>query len=107
MNTPSRILQSLDPPTRGWERLIRRRDADSSWLIPLAALTSAVAVVVFAFPWPHHPIELQLNGARLLGQRSQGMTLRMLDKRKVVVLPSGDPNVRLYWIERGSEGRAN
>jgi hypothetical protein len=74
--------------------------------MPLAALTSAVAVVVFAFPRPHrHPIELKLNGARLVGERSQGTALRMLDNRQIAALPSDDPNVKLYWIERGGEGQ--
>jgi hypothetical protein len=78
----------------------------SDRLVPAAALTSAVAVVVFAFPRTHpQPIELQLNGARLAGERSQGTTLRVLDNRKVVALPSGDPNVRLYWIEDSSAAR--
>jgi hypothetical protein len=100
MSTPDRLLPSLEPPPGGWQRLIRRRDADSFWLMPLAALASAIVAVVVAFPWPHrHPIELQLNGARLIGERSQGTTLRMLDHRKTVELPSSDPNVSVYWIE--------
>ncbi len=104
MSTPSRLLQMLDPPAGGWQRLIRRRDAYSSWLMPLGALTSAVAVVVLAFPQTHrHPLELQLNGARLMGERSQGTTLRVLDNRQTVALPSSDPNISLYWIEPGSE----
>jgi len=34
-----------------------------------------------------------------VGERSQGTTLRMLDDRQIVALPSGDPNVKLYWID--------
>jgi hypothetical protein len=75
----------------------------------VAALSCAVTVVVFAFSWPYrHPIELQLNAARLVGERSHGTTLRMLDDRQAVELPSNDPNVKLYWIERdGRRGSLN
>jgi hypothetical protein len=100
MNTPDRLLETLTPPAGGLQRLIRRRDEDS-YLLPLAVLTSAVAAIAFAFPWSvRHPVELKLNGARLVGERSQGTTLRMLDDRKTVAMPSGDPNVSLYWIEQ-------
>jgi hypothetical protein len=103
MSTPSRLLQMLEPPPGGWQRLLRRRDAESFWPMPLAALASAVVAVLIAFPRapPAHPIELQLNGARLMSERSEGETLRMLDDRKTVALPSSDPNVRVYWIEPG------
>ncbi len=98
MSVPSQLFQRLDPPPGGWERLIGRRDRQS-WMQPVAGLTCAVAVVALAFPWPYrHHIELNLNGARLMGERSQGTTLRVLDDRQIVALPSGDPNVRLYWI---------
>jgi len=106
MSTLSPLLQTLDPPPGGWQRLVRRRDADSSWRMPLAALTSAVVAVVLVLPWPHrHPIELGLNGGRLVGERSHGTTLRMLDDRKMVALASSDPNVSFYWIEAGSQDR--
>jgi hypothetical protein len=105
MSTPDRFLRTLDAPPGGWQRLVRRRDTDSeSWLMPLASLTCAVAVVVFAAPWlDRRPIELQLSAARLVGERSEGVTLQMLDGRKMVALSSSDPNVRLFWVERGSE----
>ena len=38
-----------------------------------------------------------------MGERSQGTTLRVLDNRQTVALPSSDPNISLYWIEPGSE----
>ncbi len=102
MKTPSRFLRTLDPPAGGWERLIRRRDGESgrSWRIPMAALTCAVAVLALALFWPHRSrVELKLNGARLVGGRGEGITLRMLDDRQAVALPSADPNVKLYWID--------
>lgn len=99
MSVPSTLFQRLDPPVGGWERLIRRR-GKQSWMQPAAALTCAVALVALAFPWPYrHHIELNLNGARLIGERSQGTTVRMLDDRQIVALPSGDTNVKLYWID--------
>jgi hypothetical protein len=101
MSTPDRFLRTLDAPPGGWQRLIQRRDADaSSWLMPLtAALASAAAVFIFVAPWlDRRPIELELNAARLVGERSTGIPLKILDGHKVVALPSGDPNVRLYWV---------
>jgi hypothetical protein len=81
--------------------LIERRDAGSaSWLVPLTSLVCAVAVLVVVFPWmERRPIEMDLNGARLVGARSTGTTLQMLDGRKTVELSSSDPNVRVYWVE--------
>ena len=99
MSTPSPLLRTLDPPAGGWERLIRRRDGES-WTLPVAALACAAMLVVFAFPWPHRVhLELGLSGARLLGERSDGATVRMLDGRQIVALPSADPSVKLYWID--------
>jgi hypothetical protein len=105
MSTPDRFLRTLDAPPGGWQRLMRRRDAESgSWLMPLTSLTCAVAVMVFVAPWlDRRPIELELNGARLVGERSKGIPLQLLDGRKIVALSSSDPNVRLFWVERGSE----
>ena len=99
MNAPSPFLQNLEPPTGGWEYLVERRN-NESWSIAAAALTGAVAVLALAIFWPHRPpIELKSNGARLIGQHSQGITLRMLDGRHTTALPSDDPHVELYWID--------
>ena len=60
-----------------------------------------------AFPWPHRErLQLPLSGARLIGERSHGTTVRLLDDPPVVALPSGDPNVELYWIGSGRSERA-
>jgi len=102
MSTPNPLLPVLDPTAGGWERLLRRRDAESwdAWLTPAAAaLTSAAAVIVLAVSWPHrHPLELDLSGARLVGKHSDGTTVRLLDGRQVVAQSSDDPNVQVYWI---------
>jgi hypothetical protein len=101
MSTPDRFLRTLEVPPGGWQRLIRRRDAESgSWLMPLASLTCAVAVMVFVAPWlDQRPIELELSAARLVGERSTGVPLQLLDGRKMVALPSRDPNIRVFWVE--------
>jgi hypothetical protein len=99
MSGSSRIPQTLVPPPKGWPRLLQRRDAESRALMPLAALTSALAVLILVLTWPQRqPIELNLSGARLLGQHSRGTSVQLLDSRKTVELPSSDPNVRVYRI---------
>lgn len=101
MSTPDRFLRTLDAPPGGWQRLIQQRDADApSWLMPVTtALASAAAVFIFVAPWlDQRPIELELNAARLVGERSTGITMQVLDGHKMVELRSGDPNVRLYWV---------
>ena len=105
MSTPGRLLQTLDPPAGGWERLRERRNEESS-LFSTTALACAVAIVAIAVSLPHRDrLDLKLNSARLIGQRSEGITLRMLDNRQTVVLPSGDPNVKLYWIKSRTSAR--
>jgi hypothetical protein len=92
-------FRKLEPPAGGWERLVHRRDKES-WPTPMAALAGAVAIFAFALFWPHrHPIDFRLNGARLIGERSEGSTLRMLDGRRAIALRSEDPNIELYWID--------
>jgi hypothetical protein len=93
----SLALKEVEPALRALEK--SKGPAQQSWLIPVAALTCAVTTVVLAFPWSHrHQIELRVNGARLLGELSQGIALRM-DDQQIVALPSGDPNVKVYWID--------
>jgi hypothetical protein len=59
--------------------------------------------MMFVAPWlDRSPLELELSAARLVGERSKGVTVQMLDGRKMVALSSSDPNVRLFWVEGGS-----
>jgi hypothetical protein len=107
MSTPERFLRTLEAPAGGWQRLIRRRDeADArSWLMPLGALASAAAVFLFVSPWlDRRPLPLELNAARLIGERSTGHTLQVLDGNRIEALPSNEPNVRLYWVTPGASG---
>jgi hypothetical protein len=64
-------------------------------------LSGSLAATVLAalFLMSRNDIPMQFNGARLMGERSQGAGLQMLDNRPTTSLPSGDPNVQLYWVE--------
>jgi hypothetical protein len=50
---------------------------------------------------------MQFDGARLMGERSQGVGLQMLDNQRTTAVPSGDPNVRFYWVEPDSAPSAD
>jgi hypothetical protein len=41
---------------------------------------------------------MSVNGGRLIGERSQGVDLQILDSGHAVPLPSSDSNVRIYWV---------
>jgi hypothetical protein len=100
---PEKILRVLDPPPRGWERLQARRDSSVTdysvpWL-PLLSGSLAATVLMTFFSLSRHDVPMPFNAARLMGERSQGVSLQMLDNHRTTALPSGDPNVRLYWVE--------
>jgi len=97
-----RILKSIAPPPGGWQRLVARRDAgrpDEGLRLPL--MTAAVLALVAFLLRPQSPQEIQLpwNSARLLAQPSEGVGLQRVGGAQVTVIPSGDPRVRLYWIQ--------
>ena len=102
MNPPERTLPVLEPPAGGWERLLARRDQNSRWAPswPALAAGSAAALVTIAVLTGRSDLKMPPIGARLIGERSQGIGLRTLDEARARPLPSDDPNVRLYWIER-------
>jgi hypothetical protein len=80
----------------------RRNSLPPSVAIPWLPLVSGgVAATVLAafFVLGNDEVRMQFNGARLMGERSQGIGLQMLDNRRTTAVPSGDPNVRFYWIE--------
>jgi hypothetical protein len=101
MNPPDRILTLLEPPPGGWERLRARRDSASRWAPSWWALASgsAAALVWLAIAPGHAQIQMQLSGARLIGERSQGVDLQILENGHAVALPSTDPNVRIYLVD--------
>ena len=109
MNPQNRLLPVIDPPPGGWSRLRSRRDsrasrAPSEW--PLV-VGGACALLSLALVMNRGDvIRMQLNGSRLMGERSQETGLRMLDGSRVTSLPSDDPNVRLYWVESSVPPRA-
>ena len=49
---------------------------------------------------PEHPqLRMPMTGARLIGERSQGVDVQILENGRAVALPSADPDVRIYWVE--------
>jgi hypothetical protein len=43
---------------------------------------------------------MQLTGSRLVGARSQGVSVQMLEGGRAVSLSSDAADVRVYWVER-------
>jgi hypothetical protein len=101
MSSPEKLLPVLSPPPGGWERLQARRESFSStvveWL-PLVSGGLAATVLAAVFLASRNEVRMPFNAARLMGERSEGVGLRMLDQRQMTALPSDDPNVRLYWV---------
>jgi hypothetical protein len=49
----------------------------------------------------HTEISLQLSGGRLVGERSHGVSVQMLEGSRAMPLSSGSTDdVRVYWVER-------
>jgi hypothetical protein len=101
MNRPDGMLTLLEPPPGGWARLRRRRTAASRWTPSWWALASgsAAAAAWLLIASGHTEIQMQLTGARLIGERSQGEQLQTLDNGHSVPLASGDANVRIYLVK--------
>jgi hypothetical protein len=101
MNQPDRILTLLEPPPGGWERLRARRDSTSRWAPSWWALATgaAAAVAWLAVAPAHTQIRMQLTGGRLIGERSQGVGVQILENGYAVSVPSVDANVRIYSVE--------
>ncbi len=101
MNQSARLLAILDPPPGGWERLRARRNAASRWAPSWWALASgsAAAVAWMAIASGHTGIRMQLTGGRLVGERSQGVGVQILEDGHAVPLRSADANVHIYWVE--------
>jgi hypothetical protein len=101
MNQPDRMLSLLEPPPGGLERLRARRDSADRWAPSWWALASgsAAALAWLAVATGHSELRMQLAGARLVGESSQGVELQILENGHAVALPSVDPKVRIYWIK--------
>jgi hypothetical protein len=52
-----------------------------------------------AFFSGHTEIRMQLTGGRLIGERSQGVGVRMLEGGRAVSLSEAE-DVQVYWVER-------
>ncbi len=107
MNQPDRFLTVLEPPPGGLARLRARRRLPGGWAPSWWALAtgSAAAVAWMAIASGHTDIRMQLSGERLVGERSQGVSVQILENGHAVSLPSGDANVRIYWVEPASAAR--
>jgi hypothetical protein len=101
MNQPDNILKLIEPPPGGWERLRARRNAARGWAPSWWALASgsAAAVAWLAVASGHTKIQMQFTGARLIGERSHGVDVQLLENGRAVSLSSADANVRIYWVE--------
>jgi hypothetical protein len=101
MNQSDKILTPLEPPPGGWERLRARRNSASRWAPSWWAFAwgSAAAVAWLAIASGHTQIRMQLTGGRLVGERSRGADLQILENGHAISLPSADANVRIYVVE--------
>ena len=110
MNEPTeKILSVLEPPPGGLARLLSRRDsrvrkAPPWWALAAGAATAVVWMTVLT---GHTEIRLQLTGARLIGERSQGVSVQMLEGGRAVPLSSDAADVRVYWVERPDSTRSS
>jgi hypothetical protein len=109
MNQPDRILTPLEPPPGGWERLRARRNSAERWAPAWWALASgsAAAVAWLAVASGHTEIRMQLTGGRLIGERSRGVDLQILENGQAVSVPTADANVRIYFLEFANSSSAN
>ena len=101
MNESDRVLPVLEPPPGGLARLLARRDsplrAGPQWW---ALAAGAAAAVVWTAILPGQTeIRMPFSGARLIGERSQGVSAPVLEGGRAVALPSSDVNVRIYRVE--------
>jgi hypothetical protein len=101
MNQPDRILTVLEPPPGGWERLRASRNSGSRWAPSWWALAGggAAAIAWLLVASGQREIRMPLTGGRLIGERSQGVDVQILENGHVVSLPSADANVRIYELE--------
>lgn len=107
-NHELKLLPALDPPAGGLARLQAKRskpmqtDLGGGQLLrpvylSLLAGASVAAMLLVLIP-ANVPATLAMD--RLLGIRSQGDSLRMIEATSVAqALPSRQPGVRLYWTE--------
>jgi len=101
MNESDRVLPVLEPPPGGLARLLARRDsqlrAGPQWWALAAG--AAVAVIWTATLPVQTEVRMQFSGARLIGERSLGVSAPVFEHGRAVPLPSSDANVRIYRVE--------
>jgi len=100
---PERLLDVIDPPAGGWERLRARREAmemqRGPWLAFAAGICVAALGVVVTKPVPRASLTLPPDSARLQGTSVADEPLKLLDDGRASQLPASE-GVRLYWAER-------
>jgi hypothetical protein len=97
-----RLLELVDPPAGGWERLRTRRDEEelqrAPWLAFAAGLGVAALAFVIADPFPRVSLTLPESSARLQGVAIADEPLRLLSAGRAMALPAAE-GVQLYWTE--------
>jgi hypothetical protein len=108
MNEADRLLPVLEPPPGGLARLLARRDSQAHWTPQWWALAAgaAAAVVWTALLSGQTEIRMRFSGARLIDERSEGVSAPVLEGGRAIALPSPDANVRIYRVEPTKSGDA-
>jgi hypothetical protein len=101
VNREDRMLTVFEPPPGGWERLRARRSSATGWAPSWWALATggAAALAWLAVASGQTELRMPLSGSRLLGERSRGVDLQILDNGHAVAVPSSNPNVRIYMVQ--------
>ena len=111
MTSRRELFRPLDPPPGGLallrDRLARTRRR-RAWLIAIPAVAAACAALIVALrPGPPNPLLLQLQGdpfAQALGLAPSFVEVAVppeaAAQTAVSPIPSADPNVVIYWIDR-------
>ena len=97
------VLDLIDPPIGGWERLRSRRDSEDAqrapWFAFAAGLVVASVGVVIGARLTGPSLTLPADAARLQGKSIADEPPRLLDSGRVAPLPAAQ-GVQLYWAER-------
>jgi hypothetical protein len=102
MNESERFLHVLEPPPGGLARLLARRNAQQVRWAPqwwALAAGAAAAMAWAAILSGETQIQMRFSGARLIGERSEGLSAPVLEGGTAIALPSSDANVRIYRVE--------
>jgi len=69
--------------------------------IPAGKVASRRHIAMMTGVHDRFEMQIQLNGSRLINQKAHGTGIRLVDAAyTAATLPSGNPDVRIYWIEK-------